>query len=150
MRIAVTTTQVMYVDVPDDEEHRYLIENDEVPPDVTDLSEAAERFANIAGCEALAYSEGWISIERHDGPLPWCCEALDGTAPERRLWRARSILDDAVSLLGRTRYREGDCREVDAAMADLRRVDERLRVMALAAEGRGPDHKPLDGAAVPA
>lgn len=144
MRLAVTKTQVMYVEVPDDEEYRYLTEEDEAP-DVTDLSDAAERFENIAGCEALAYSEGWISIERFDGPLPWCCDALDGTAPERRLWRARSILNKAWALLGRTRYREGDCREVDAVIRDLSRIEERLRVMALAAEGRGPDCKPLDG-----
>lgn len=149
MRLRVTKTVVMYVDVPDDEEHRALIEREDaqgrpIPTDGIALAEAAARFENIAGCEPCAYSNGWVSIERDEDPLPWCCAALDGMGPQRRIWRARHILSTAYGLLQRTRHFEGDVYEVDRVIADLRKIDERLRVMALAAEGLGPDHKPLE------
>jgi len=94
-----------------------------------------------------AHSEGDLTVEAEDGsriPRGWTApEPIDGTGRQSYLWTARNLVSDARYELSSGRYREGNCGEMDDVNAELGRLEERLRVMALSVEGLGPDCRPL-------
>ncbi len=91
--------------------------------DVSHWADLVDRSLNL---------DGDYDIEEVGSPDEfWSPEAVDADAPTRLLWQAREHLSRAYGKLGRARYREGHCPEVDAFTADLLRLDERLRLMAL-------------------
>jgi hypothetical protein len=142
-RVRFVETRSLYVDLPAEEAD--VILNDR---DITDLADDYGRFKRMAGSERPPFI-GFLTAEDATGerlddwgdPLP-----VDGTGREKWLWAARNEVADARYTLARARYREGNCEELDAVRAELGRLEERLRVMALAVEGLGPDCRPLDAA----
>lgn len=146
LRVEVTITKRMLVDLdPTDEGDRYLLDPD---VDTSDLADSLSRWQRIAERGGSAHAHYDYDLEVRDatkdslamtfGPVP-----IDGHARESYLWTARNRVADARYQLSLGRYREGDCVELDEVNRELDRFEERLRVMALAAEGRGPDGLPL-------
>lgn len=142
-RIRVTATQTFLVDVPAEEaerltELRDLDGNVVHTPDGLDVIEAAARFLRQTH-HAPEYVDAYVTIEAaDDGDLAggfWEPTVLDSTvpAPEGYLWSACYFVDRARQELSSGRYREGHCPDLDALNRDFGRLQERLRLMALAA-----------------
>jgi hypothetical protein len=140
-RVRFVETRELYVDLPIEQSVAIL-----ATTDITELADDYGRMKRIAGGDLTSHLVGDLYVEDATDQLlgVWGDpEPLDGTGPERWLWTARSKLADARYVLTRARYREGNCAELDAVNRDLGEIEERLRVMALAAEGLGPDFRPL-------
>lgn len=143
-RIRVTSTRSFLVDVPAEEAER-LTELKDLGGNVVhttdglDVIEAAARFLRRTN-HAPEYVDADVRIEpADDGDLAggyWEPTVLDATAPgaEGYLWSACHFVDRARQELSSGRYREGHCPDLDALNRDFGRLQERLRVMALAVD----------------
>ena len=157
VRLRVTSTEVMYVDVPADEASNYLVNHEchscgwstlgavqdrycpvcktwlsRVLHGYLELCEAYDRWRTIiAG--AGGHVEAALDAEITTDPLHHLDDPLpvDGTAPQQMLWTARAAVMDARHRLSQARYREGHCPDLDAVNRDLGAIEERLRVMAM-------------------
>lgn len=142
-RIRFIETREFVVELPAEEADEVITSED-----ICDLADYYERFKRIAHGRLNAHSEGDLTVEEDDPeriPRGWFePEPIDGTGRESYLWAARTLVADARYELSIGRYREGKCPELDEANHDLGRLEERLRVMALAVDGLGPDHQPLN------
>ena len=137
-RVRFTETRELYVDLPADRADEVLAMDD-----ITDLADEYGQLRRIAHGRLQVHSEGDLSVEDATGGVDPLVQPLDGTGRQSYLWTARNAVSDARYELSSGRYREGNCPELDAANAELGVLEERLRVMALAAEGLGPDCLPL-------
>lgn len=142
-RVRFVETRALYVDLPAEQADDVLATDD-----ICDLADDYERFKRMAGAERPPFDSDLYVEDATGEPLGIWNDPrpLDGTQREKWLWAARNQVGDARSTLGRARYREGNCVELDEVNAHLGRLEERLRVMALAVEGRGPDCLPLEEA----
>jgi len=144
-RLCFVTTKHVYVDLPADQADEIL-----GLTDIVDLADEYERLKRVAHGRLQQHSEADLEVSdsREDVAAGWrldpWVQPLDGTGRESYLWTARNAVGDARHQLALGRYREGECSELDAVNAELGRLEEHLRVMALVVEGRGPDHRPLD------
>ena len=139
-RIRFVDTRSIYVDLPAEDADAIL-----ATTDICDLADDYERFKRMAGSGPVPFDGGLYVEDATNQRLGiWGDpEPIDGTEREKWLWSARNRVGDARNVLSRARYREGNCQELDAVNAELGKLEERLRVMALAVEGRGPDCLPL-------
>ena len=133
-------TRALYVDLPAEQADGILATGD-----ICDVADDYERFKRMAGAERPPFDHDLYVEDATGEPLGvWGDpEPVDGTQREKWLWAARNQVADARYTLSRARYREGNCQELDAVNAELSKLEERLRVMALAVEGLGPDCLPL-------
>lgn len=129
-RLRVTWTQSMVVDVPRDQAKRLL-----KPYDYLDVCEAAERFRRQSHYAPYNLEDSGVSIEPYDSYLWHGVPVIDTeTAGEGYLWSARNLVGDARTMLNRGRYREGHCPDLDRVTQALGRLEEELRLMALAVD----------------
>lgn len=61
-------------------------------------------------------------------------QPVDGDQTEQYLWCARDYASDARTELKHARHRQGDVKEIDDVIAELARVEERIRQMAWTAK----------------
>lgn len=139
-RLRVIVTETMIVDENAEEAEGLLPvvdeDGEEHLPEYLDVIEAASRYRRMAH-HAAEYIEGDVAIEAADDDDDWWrgTTPLDATtARPGYLWSARHFIGEAMNELSRGRYSEGHCPELDALNRDLGRLDERCRLMALAAD----------------
>ena len=102
-----------------------------------DIIDIADTFTRARRIDPHASPfEADLTVERaEDQYLRWDeAQVIDGTAPESYYWSARKSVMEARYHLNCGRYREGDCREMDAVNASLGRIEEELRVLAMAVD----------------
>lgn len=130
-RLRVTWTASLLVDVPRHDAKRLL-----KPYDYVDLCEAAERFRRQSHYAPYNLLESWVSVEPYRKVWgDWGVSIIDSeTAGEGYLWSARNLVGDARTMLNRGRYREGHCPDLDRVATALGRLEEELRLMALAVD----------------
>lgn len=129
-RVVFCETRWWSVDLDTDEAEIILDERAEI----IDVAESLER---VKLAHPHQYPcDGGLDVERADESALYVADdmVLDGTKPPAYYWSARARVMDARSILSRGRYREGNCREMDAVNADLTVIEDRLRVLALAAD----------------
>ena len=102
--------------------------------------EAVHLYEEVEGwCDRIAgfmeFVDGHLEVQVHDqrpeADVWYQTKVVEHDAPSRMLWRARNELSDAARTLSRARYREGHCPELDALTGEVRRLEERLRLMAI-------------------
>lgn len=142
-RVRFVETRETYVDLPVEEADAFI----EGEVDVTDIAETLTRLRRVARGNLNEHAEGGLCVKDASHVKlvgGWDPTPLDGTGRPSYLWTARSKVADARYELSVGRYCEGNCPELDQANRDLGVIEERLRTMALAVDGLGPDHRPLD------
>lgn len=131
-RLLVKTTERILVDVDSVSAERL---DRAAKTDYLHVIEVAERFRRIAAYD-IGNVRFDVSVTRatdsnvRDFEDAYV-EPVDGERDEQLLWCARHFVDQARRELNQARHREGDVSEVDAVLADLGRIGDRLRVMAL-------------------
>lgn len=131
-RVLFELTETWVADL-DDEEAEWVLAPD---ADVCDLSDVFERLKRIAQGRKDAVCDASLTVEdaADAGWVPDWVMAIDGTAPQNFYWTARQRVMEAGTVLTSGRYREGDCKEMDAVRAALSEIEERLRLLALAVD----------------
>ena len=111
--------------------------------DLIDVAETLERI-KMANPHDMPF-EAWLTAEAGEDQAMHVPDygVLDGTKPESFYWSARHRVMQARTILSRGRYREGNCPEMDAVNASLGRIEEELRLLALAVDEQ---RKEADGA----
>jgi hypothetical protein len=129
-RVIFTDTRWWAADVAIETADRLLHEQ-------VDIIDVAEEFTRIRRCEPHGVPvEADLTVEAAAVSFIASDEygVIDGTGPEEFYWSARKAVMEARYHLNCGRYREGDCREMDAVNASLGRIEEELRVLALAVD----------------
>ena len=110
--------------------------------DIIDVAETLEQI-KLANPHDMPF-EAWLTVEAVEDQAMHVPDwgVLDGTKPESFYWSARKAVMEARTVLSRGRYREGNCPEMDAVNASLGRIEEELRLLALAvdAQRKEADH----------
>ena len=102
-----------------------------------DIIDVADTFTRARRIDPHASPfEADLTVERaEDQYLRWAeSQVIDGTGTESYYWSARKSVMEARYHLDCGRYREGTCREMDAVNASLGRIEEELRVLAMAVD----------------
>lgn len=128
-RLRMVSTRAMLVDVEPEEAARLL-----KPSDYMDVYDAADRFQRISG-HGFEHVESDVYFEDAEDVVSYGIEPVDGVnGREKYLWSARHFVIMARTELGRGRYREGNCPELDAVSRELAAIENHLGEMALAVE----------------
>lgn len=130
-RLRVEWTESLLVDVPRPQAKRLLN-----PSDYLDVYEAAARFRRQSHYSPSNVEDASVRIEPYQRSRSWWdAEVIDTeTAGEGYLWSARHFVGEARRMLGSGRYREGHCPDLDRLNTALGRLEEELRLMALAVD----------------
>lgn len=102
-----------------------------------DIIDIAETLTRVKRANPHNYPfDGSLTVEAADESFLYVGEwdVLDGTKPESFYWTARKHVMDARYALSSGRYREGDCREMDAVNAKLAKIEDELRLLAMAVD----------------
>lgn len=129
MRLRFTFTKSMWVDIGREEGQRLLDADD-----YTELVEAATRAQRIAAQAGHHVGDAYIVVERYDEGDYVDADPIEWDDREKYLWSARHFVNKARYELSCGRYREGHCPDLDRVNRDLGRLEEQLRLMALAVD----------------
>jgi hypothetical protein len=132
--VQVDMTRTMFVRLPAEEAEAALDKD----ADYTDMAERLTEWERIAHYDAHHYDGGFEITDAEEYRLtdwlaPEPVDAVDGRPSF--LWSARHFVERARGELNCGRYREGHCPELDEVNTLLGRLEERLRLMALAVDG---------------
>lgn len=129
-RLLVTTTKEIYVDVSPETAERLTN-----PSDYSCVYDFATRAGRIAHNDiGHVYRDAFVKPAPDYEPGYDGIEPVDEDQPEQYLWCARDYASDARTELKHARHRQGDVKEIDDVIAELARVEERIRQMAWTAK----------------
>lgn len=102
-----------------------------------DICDVADTLAAANRSDPYAYPfEAGLTVQKAEDQYLHRddIQVIDGTKPESFYWTARKYVMDARHALNLGRYREGNCREMDAVNARLTAIEDELRVLAMAVD----------------